>query len=660
MAKIYPNSDKVRVIFASHAEEQVYQLLKRLKSDWTVYYSCTLSGFEHEQGLTDNEIDFVLYHPKWGLMILEVKGGRIIYNPDEQQFYSENRFGERFSIKNPFAQALNWKSRFLRYLKKKNIKVPMTHMVCFPSIYEKDFPERADFETGLLLGRERLERLDEALPDAIRLAQPEKYLQFRDVGDALDKILRGTHYASRLYIRDYIDQHENKVRDVEHIQDNLISPMAGTKRLAVEGEAGTGKTMLAIALARHFRDAGKEVLLLSSNPLLNNYMKEQVGTRVKVLTYSEAAAAYGVDILKRPHEFQGSREDWIQYVGPERLKAATLASPIRYDVLLCDEAQDVQPFWWESIEACLRNEQSHFYIFFDRSQGVFGSGAAENSFVPEDVLPIAAPYFPLVHNYRTTKEIAAFARAFRTGRQILVSHSGRLGYIPEIVSYKDIEEAQKKLQDLLQRLIEEEGLKAQELTILSARRPFQPESVLHGVKITGSFQLEELQSLKTQEAPRDGTISVATISSFKGLETSVAIVTNLSEYHMPLTNPIMASLLYVACTRAKHMLFIMVQKDDPKKELLEKALDGIVRKGTLVVGEQAFDHVYAGTVNYYNPERLGWITVDDPSLQRNSIMFFPSDVVKAELLGLQVGSRLSFRLKVEGFAAVAVDLKQLS
>jgi hypothetical protein len=324
MARLYPNSDKVRVIFASQAEEQFYQHCKLLSSDWRVYYSCTLSGLEGEQGLKDNEIDFVLYHPSFGLIIVEVKGGRISYDPDAQQFGSENRFGERFPIRNPFAQALVWKSRFLRYLKKKEMKVPTTHMVCLPSVHESDFPDRPDVENMLLIGRERLESLEIALVKTVTAAQPAKYLKFPDVTDALDKILRGSHYTSRLYIRDYVDQHESKVKDVEHIHDTLISPMVSSKRLAIEGEAGTGKTMLAMSLARHFRDMGQCVLLLSPNPVLNQLMREQMGSRIEVRTYAEFASDFGVDILKRAPDYEGNREDWIQYVSPERLKAYIL------------------------------------------------------------------------------------------------------------------------------------------------------------------------------------------------------------------------------------------------------------------------------------------------------------------------------------------------
>ena len=119
MAKIFPDVAKTKVIFASHAEETVYSKCLGLSSDWQVYYSVTLSSIEENRGLVDNETDFLLYHPDYGVIVLEVKGGRIGFNKEKDSFYTVNRYGKSFFIKNPFQQALTWKSRFLRYLKKK-------------------------------------------------------------------------------------------------------------------------------------------------------------------------------------------------------------------------------------------------------------------------------------------------------------------------------------------------------------------------------------------------------------------------------------------------------------------------------------------------------------------------------------------------------------
>lgn len=663
MARIFPDIRSTRVIFSSRAEEQIYQLCQeKLGDDWQVYYSCTLSMVEPGEGLRDNEIDFVLYHRKLGAIVIEVKGGQIKFDAQRGEFFSMNRHGETFSIKNPFQQALNWKSRFLRFLKKNHIKVPVSHLVCFPTVQESDFPATAAIEPSLLLGRTRLQDFEKSLFEIVQQSQPEKFLAFADVGENLHRVLAGFNFATRLFLKDYLKSHELRMKDVEVIHETLITPVAGMQRLAVEGEAGTGKTMLAIMLAKHYRDSGQSVLILSSNPLLNVYLKKELGEGVDVETYGDLGGTFGVDVLKKPGSFEGSREDWIQYEGPDRLKKAIQQSNKRYDVLLCDEAQDVQPFWWEAIETILKDpEQSRFYVFFDRSQGVFGSGGSDKSFVPEDVLPIKPPYFPLVHNYRSTREIAGFSRAFRTGKEVLKSHSGRLGYLPEIVAYDSPEDFRKKLDELFLHLLKKENMDPNDLTLLSARKPFAEGSVLFPQSQVGHYKLLDISERKKKTVGEKDDpshqINVSTIASFKGLETSVGIIFNISEYNLPMTNPIMSSLMYVACTRAKHMLYIFVQKNDAKLQAMQQALDRLDKSGAMVVEGSSGDNEFVGVVTHYNPDRVGWLKVEDPAFEKGNIMFFPHDVHKGQIKNLKVGQKLVFRPRVEGYVTIACELR---
>lgn|GEM_PF-777987 len=659
--RLFPDSEKTRVVFSSSAEELFYNTARKSLGDgWRVYFSVTLSAMEAGEGQRDNEMDFVCYHPQYGVLVVEVKGGRI--RTEDGKFYSVNRHGESFEINNPFQQALVWKSRFVRFLRRNSIKVPVTHAVCFPSVGEDEFPPTAGIEPGLIIGRNRIKDLEHAFKTICESSQPERFRSFDDVGSELDKLLVGSAFTSKLYLRDYIDGHEQKVKDVESVQETLITPISGTRRLAIEGEAGTGKTMLALLLARTFRDRGQSVLLLSSNGLLNLFLKREAGPNIDVQSYTELAASFGVEVGSVPADFTGTFEDWLQYEGPDRLKKAVLSSERRYDVLICDEAQDVQPFWWEPIEALLKNAvDSSFYVFFDRSQGVFGSGGGQKQFVPEDGLPIKPPYFPLVHNYRTTREIAAFSRAFRTGNQILQSHCGRLGYIPELVVYDTPEECRDLLGRLVRKLVRDEGMQSDEVTLLSARNPDAKESVLFQTAELGKYALHKLshdrnKSWRDAKAPK-GSIGVSTIQGFKGLETQVGIMMNLSEYNLPLDNPIMSSLVYVACTRAKHMLYVFVQKNDPKRALFEGALSRIKCTGSIVLGSDAkSDFEFIGTVTHYSPERVGWLTVEDPAFSHGSVMFFPHDVAKAGIQGVKVGQSLRFRPRVEGQATIATDL----
>src|SRR5690606_19707792 len=99
-----------------------------------------------------------------------------------------------------------------------------------------------------------------------------------------------------------------------------------------------------------------------------------------------------------------------------------------------------------------------------------------------------------VHNYRTTREIASFSRAFRTSQEVLHSHSGRLGYLPELVPYKDAEDARRLLGMLLKKLMREEGLTSSEITMISARNPAAKESVLYQTAELAKVSLHRLTS----------------------------------------------------------------------------------------------------------------------------------------------------------------------
>lgn len=652
MAKVFPDSKRTKVVFSSSAEERFYLLCEQLPDPWRVYYSRTLSDLTEDEGLRYGEIDFVLYHPRFGAIVIEVKGGRIKYEPELQKFQTVNRLGEVHNIKNPFQQVMAWKSRFIKSLRDLSQPVPVSHAVCFPSVVETDMQGIPGVDASIVIGKSRLLRLEAALKEIVALQQPERYLNFADVTVTLDSLLIGESLTTRLHLHDYIASQKARVSDVESQQDSIMVPITSSLRLGIEGEAGTGKTILGIRLARHFRDQGKRVLMLASNEYLNDSLVKATGAGVIVLSYMEFAASYGINLTTPPDWYIGKKDDWVQYEGPEKLKDAVVHGGQRFDVLICDEAQDVQPFWWEAFEAVLDQSNTEmparFYLFFDRSQGVFGSGGDHKHFVPEEVLPVKAPYFPLINNYRNTREIAGFARHFRTGDAVLQSYCGRMGYSPQIITYKNREEFKARLDALCRSLLRDERLTPKDLTILSARALDSDESMLKDVKQIGG------QSIVP---PGQEGLQASTVHSFKGLETPVGIVVNVSEYNLPSHHPIMASLMYVAFTRAQHMLFVFVREDDnQKRTALEDAMKAIGGAGVMVVDRSEEDFMFSGRVTHFNPERMGWLQVDDPSFSTSGIMFFPSDVKGAGITGLKVGQRIKFRPRSEGGVTIACDL----
>ena len=649
---LVPDARTSRVVFPSSAEEFFYRsAATQLGAGWRIYYSCVISALEPGEGLRESEIDFVLFHPSTGFIVVEVKGGRI--QIQDGAFYSINRQGERFKIQDPFQQALVWKNRFYRFLKKDGWRIPVCHAVCLPNVDESELPVAAGLERELVIGRNRLANLDATLKAIGRRSHPEKYLSFMAPSpESLDRVVKGSHFESRHFLRQYIDHHDLRVGDIESIQESLLTPVTSANRLGIEGEAGTGKTMLASMLARKFRDEGARVLLASSNPMLNEKLRADTGKGAEIMTYSELASSFGVELLRVPSGYSGKLEDWLQFEAPEKLRQAIAADARRYDVILCDEAQDVQPFWWEPIESLLAGQGSRFYLFFDRSQGVFGSGGGEKQFVPEQVLPVPAPYFPLVHNYRTTREISTFAREFRTGSAVLRSHSARSGFIPRLVTYKNEQDARAKLSGILDDLVRREGVRPDEIALISARNPRAKDSIITGL---------DVPSVGITSGEGSGTgATVATVAGFKGLEAKVAVLVNFSEHKMELSNPIMSSMMYVAATRARHMLVILLREGDSKVESVQAALDAAAipgSSGPLVIDRSEDVFETEGVVTFYDPDRMGALVVDDGRDGKRSFVFFPYDLERAGLQDVGVGSRLLFRPRQVGDLLVASDFR---
>src|SRR5437868_314436 len=106
MARMFPEwiSDAQRETNpARKAEFKVYDTLAHeLSDDWYVFYSSVWTWTENKNRLSTREEDFVIAHPQMGILLLEVKGGRI--GVENGEWKSVDRGNHVWSIKNPYNQ----------------------------------------------------------------------------------------------------------------------------------------------------------------------------------------------------------------------------------------------------------------------------------------------------------------------------------------------------------------------------------------------------------------------------------------------------------------------------------------------------------------------------------------------------------------------------
>ena len=179
-------------------------------------------------------------------------------------------------------------------------------------------------------------------------------------------------------------------------QEGIISnpPSRGYRR--VRGPAGSGKSVLLAARAADLAAEGKEVLVVTFNLTLLQYLRdlaarrcEQVGNRtalVNQITWLNYHAwckriCRSAGLQDEYHRIW--RENGSSETGnpgkilhgselPQLAQAAARTSGVKkYDAILVDEGQDFEPLWWESLRE-LRAREGEMWLFADSSQDLYG------------------------------------------------------------------------------------------------------------------------------------------------------------------------------------------------------------------------------------------------------------------------------------------------
>ena len=242
------------------SESKVFDALKRsLDDSWTVYYSRPWYGLSITGGEIEGEADFILAHPDRGILFLEVKGGLISYDPTQSKWHSVDRHGIKHKIKDPVEQAKKCRYEFARKLQKQK-GWPENHVnykygVIFPDAadpakeinsigghdknlfcFAKSF--NTNLESWLISRLESHGRNNEnvgpgrqglAIIDSL-IAQPVKLkvtlnTDIRGDLEAMDRLLTGA-------------------------QLQVIHSIRNLSRAVISGGAGTGKTLVAIEIAK--------------------------------------------------------------------------------------------------------------------------------------------------------------------------------------------------------------------------------------------------------------------------------------------------------------------------------------------------------------------------------------------------------------------------
>lgn len=547
---MYPES-LMGVDVKSFAERTVFEAFQsQLDDDFYILHSVSWIEIRRKgKKPSDGEIDFVILHPKMGILLLEVKGG-IIGRDQNNLWYSFRKDGARVDIKNPFEQIKDNKYALIKKigsLPNWQYQLPtIGHAVAFPdgSIDQSDFG--VDIPKEIVLLHENLGDIRGWLRNCLKFWAGEKFIPPGEIGvSVLQDLLKKSWYLREPRLGEEINVEHALIEKYTEEQFALLDWLAGRPRAAIRGLAGSGKTILAMKKAQQLANEGFRTLLTCYNKNLADALAEAVGNqaRLKVRTFHSLCQEYAnkTGRINKP-DWDDHHLDFFETIMPDALleAAATNNEEYKFDAIIVDEGQDFSETWWSALELLLADPQNGvFYVFFDDNQLIYNRKLK---------FPVQEVPFPLTINCRNTQKIhEASAKFYKS--DLKTRCKGPAGREPGLNNYGAYPfTIEARLTEILARLVYEQNVPTTDIVILSDGRV--NSYLLNDVKKVGALRIVAQKNNLSDE------VQATTIRLYKGLEKPVVILVE------PLQKDnSFIELMYVGMSRAQNHIELLTTLD---------------------------------------------------------------------------------------------------
>lgn len=322
------------------SEINVAKALEQLNDDWHIIHSIAWQGIRGKRE-GDGEADFVLISKNVGIVVLEVKGG--IISIDRGQWKSERADnGQIIDIANPFEQAAASKAKLFKWLNERlPFSIPTIHAVVFPG-------GRAPNNMGpaaspqIVIDCQDLHDMATAIAKVASHWKSTCQLTDKDVESVIG-LLAPTTVIRRTLADDAYDAEQALIKLTDE-QRRAFAGLRRTRRAAVYGGPGTGKTLLASEKAAQIAASGARTLLVCYNALLAQALQASSQLNdVKVSTFHAlclSAAHKASMAIPSPIPSTWWDDDAL-YCLMEGFKA----NAEKFDAIIIDEGQDFSEDW---------------------------------------------------------------------------------------------------------------------------------------------------------------------------------------------------------------------------------------------------------------------------------------------------------------------------
>jgi hypothetical protein len=476
------------------------------------------------------EADFVIIGPE-GLFVIEVKGGRVSRNAKGIWEYTDTRGVTHTNREGPFKQAETAMFAIVKRLEKQFSsgivkKLIIGYGVAFPQCSFSI--QSVEWDNAIVMDETSLDEFDGWLKGLITFWRNKHNWISEPLDSAVIRNIRQflrPKFDVSVSLKLQADALQDQIVSMTQDQYRLLDVIAANRKAVCSGGAGTGKTFLALELARRWTAAGKTVLIVCKSLWLSRFLEN--------LLHDPNLVIATMDYL------------------PVVMKRSKIE---RFDSVIVDEGQDLLDIdSLSTLDDCMwggfQGGQWCFFHDVNNQKGLIGVTDLGAMDLLQD---FQAVNIPLTTNCRNTRVILDYVQRF-TGCDMGVKGAGEG---PEVKSYFYPEDSDSNtiLVDELNRLIRIEKINPGEITILSPL-DLQKSSisklrkdVLQRLIILDEYSLREFP-------PAD--INFASIHAFKGLENTCIIIVDLDETTF---NESFRSALYVAMSRARAVLTLIFPK----------------------------------------------------------------------------------------------------
>lgn len=541
-------------------EGEMFYALERLPDEYTVVHSFRIVRVENKV-IHESETDFVIIHPDKGILFLEAKASKYGYSYMNGEWYygSQQTRGCRTPVKmtygGPMEEALRAKRNFEKKVADANLSVLLEDCrvdsaVWFISATRAELeqmPLPSEIDKRLFLTEESLVEIED---DINRIFEIHRYnermttMSKKAIETLLSNIICPEFDlipSIGVSITDKRLAFNRLLEEQSRLLDYLVDQPVGV----INGAAGTGKTMLAVEMARRYAEQGERTLFLCYNRMLCEYLQ---ATKANDLVDYYNIDSYAVKLTP---------SHTIDYA---ELHDALLEekTPFPYQHVIVDEGQDFGKELIENAElfdlfellVTGGEKNGTFFVFYDSNQ--LNQANAMPKYIKN-----ADCRLTLYRNSRNTHCIAqTSAKPLPDTRRIKLSDKCLEGEPPVFMFAETADDTRKCVDQMLEKLMDAGYSNIQLLTMTTDERSI----IAPFIRQDGGYRF------------RSSTIPFTTCRKFKGLEADAVILLDVDRSVFDDFNT--KCNFYVGTSRARLALRIVstLSMDSCKEIAAEKQL----------------------------------------------------------------------------------------